>query len=345
MSGLEWLRLEDLRPGAWDEFVSSHPAATFFHLSGFAPLFAKVLRQRPHYLAVRRGGELAGVLPLVEMRSPLFGRSLVSAPFLVEGGPLCVDEEVRDALLEAAERLARSLDARWIELRSPIDGRPGWQAGPELYHRFTVSLDPDPERTFNSFRRKRRASIRKGRSLGLRTRIGDDLAGFYDLVARNWHRLGTPILPRAWFAGLHSAFADRCEILFVDHGGRAVAAVMSFYFRDRVLPYYAGALPEARELCAHDVMYDALMRHATLVRGARILDFGRSRQGTGAYDFKRNWGIPSEPLRYSYRLLRVREPPAVNPTHPRLRLFIEAWKRLPFPVTLLLGPTIARTLG
>jgi len=346
MSGT--LAIQTLGPGgeaAWDDFVLAHPHATFFHLAGFARLFAGTLRQRPRYLVVRRGREIAGVLPLVEMRSPLYGRALVGTPFLVEGGPLAVDDVAREALLAAAERLAADLDARWIELRCPVEGRPGWRPGSDLYHRFVLPLDPDPERTFASFRRKRRAAIRKGRALGLTTRIHDDIDTFHGLLARSWHRLGTPVLPRRYFRALRATFADRMDLLFVESEGEPVSAVLTFYFRDRALPYYAGALEKARRLCAADVMYDALMRHATLERGARIFDFGRSRVGTGAYDFKRNWGIASEPLRYSYHLRKVDEVPAINPSNPRLRVFVELWKRLPFPLTRLIGPPIARTLG
>lgn len=342
------MRIETLEPGenaAWDAFVDAHPDASFFHLAGFAGIFAETLRQRPHYLIARRGREIMGVLPLVEMRSPLSGRTLVSTPFLVEGGPLASEESAREALLEAAERLAAELDVRWIELRCAAPERPGWQSGGDLYHRFTIVLDPDPERTFASFRRKRRAAIRKGRSLGLTTSLRDDLDTFYELLARSWHRLGTPILPRSYFRALKATFSDRMDMLFVEAESEPVSAVLTFYFRDRALPYYAGATPKARELCAADVMYDALMRHATLVRGCRIFDFGRSRVGTGAYDFKRNWGLASEPLHYSYKLRKVAGVPAINPSNPRLRLFIEAWKRLPFPLTKLIGPPIARTLG
>lgn len=343
--GLSVVPLEPEGTAAWDAFVEAHPDATFFHLAGFAEIFARALRQRPCYLVARRGSEIAGLLPLVLMRSPLYGRALIGTPFLVEGGPLAADAAAREALLDAAERLAATHDVRWLELRAPVEERPGWVPGGDLYHRFTLPLDPDPERTFASFRRKRRASVRMGRSLGLRARLGSDIDALHRLVARSYHRLGTPVFSRRYFRALHAAFADRTDMLFVERDGELLSGVLTFYFRDRALPYYAGATPQARSCCAADVMYDALMRHATLARGARIFDFGRSKRGTGAYEFKRNWGIASEPMRYSYHLRRIDRVPAINPTHPRLRLFVEAWKRLPHPLTRWLGPPIARTLG
>jgi FemAB-related protein (PEP-CTERM system-associated) len=129
-----------------------------------------------------------------------------------------------------------------------------------------------------------------------------------------------------------------------DSGGRPLSSVLSFYFRDEVLPYYAGDAEAARELAANDFKYWELMRRAA-ARGYRLFDFGRSKVGTGSFSFKKNWGFVPQPLSYEYRLYRRDEVPQNNPLNPKYRAFIALWRRLPRPVANALGPHIVRNLG
>jgi len=120
--------------------------------------------------------------------------------------------------------------------------------------------------------------------------------------------------------------------------------VMSFYFRDEVLPYYGGGAALARDLKGNDFMYWDLLRRAC-ERGVRVFDYGRSKVGTGSYSFKKNWGFIPEPLHYEFQLMKATQLPDINPLNPKYRLFIDAWKRLPLPVSRWLGPFLARSLG
>jgi len=120
--------------------------------------------------------------------------------------------------------------------------------------------------------------------------------------------------------------------------------VLSFYFRDEVLPYYAGDAEAARDLAANDFKYWELMRRA-VARGCTLFDYGRSKLDTGSYSFKKNWGFEPEPLAYEYALLTRSDVPQNNPLNPKYRMFIAMWKRLPRPVANALGPHIVRNLG
>jgi FemAB-related protein (PEP-CTERM system-associated) len=152
-------------------------------------------------------------------------------------------------------------------------------------------------------------------------------------------------LPRRWFAALLDALGDDADVLIVrDAQGRPVSGVLSFWFRDEVLPYYAGDVPAARDLAANDFKYWALMERACR-RGCRVFDYGRSKQGTGSFDFKKNWGFVPEPLAYEHALVRAAAIPEHNPLNPRYRAFIAAWRRLPRPVANALGPFVVRGLG
>ena len=101
----------------------------------------------------------------------------------------------------------------------------------------------------------------------------------------------------------------------------------------------------ARGLAANDLMYWEVMRRAGRDRGATMFDFGRSKAGTGAFAFKKNWGFAPQELHYCYRLGPGAQVPDNNPNNPKYRLLIAAWKRLPLAVANLIGPRLVRGLG
>jgi FemAB-related protein (PEP-CTERM system-associated) len=152
------------------------------------------------------------------------------------------------------------------------------------------------------------------------------------------------VFPRKWFTALLDAFPGESDVLTVLDGERPVAAVLNFHWRDEVLPYYGGGTAAARACHANDFMYWEVMRRA-VPRGARLFDFGRSKLGTGAFAFKKNWGFEPRPLAYRFRLRQGATIPEQNPTNPKYRLLIAAWKRLPLPVAGLIGPRLVRGLG
>jgi FemAB-related protein (PEP-CTERM system-associated) len=143
---------------------------------------------------------------------------------------------------------------------------------------------------------------------------------------------------------LRETFRRQSDIVTIISDGQPIASVLNFYFRDEVLPYYGGGRATARDLAANDFMYWEVMRRAC-ERGYRLFDFGRSKRGTGAYDFKKHWGFEPVPLAYQFRLASGQKIPELNPLNPKLRLFIALWKKLPLAVTVRLGPPIVRVLG
>lgn len=287
---------------------------------------------------------MCGVLPLAEVKSRLFGHALVSLPFCVDAGPLAADTAAEAALIDAAVDLARSLRVDYLELRNRGAKRPDWPRQ-DLYVNFRKTLAPDPEANLLAIPRKQRAMVRKGIARGLRAEFDPAPERFFELYADNMHRHGSPALPRRYFERLVSTFGDACEVLTVTTAkGRPVSGVLSFRFRDVILPYYAGETREARELAANDFKYWELMRRAC-ERGARTFDYGRSKRGTGSFDFKTNWGFEPVPLAYEYQLLRRDSVPQNNPLNPKYRALIAVWQRLPRPVVDRVGPLVARNLG
>ncbi|MCG3187555.1 MAG: hypothetical protein IOMNBAOH_02206 [Rhodocyclaceae bacterium] len=328
----------------WDEFVETRPEASFFHLFAWRDIIENVFHHRTWYLLARRGDTVTGILPLAQVKSLLFGHALVSLPFCVYAGIVADDAESADALVAEAEAIAADIGAGHLELRQTRALHPQWPCQ-DLYVTFRKPILPEVEANMLAIPRKQRAMVRKGIKAGLTGAVDTDMDRFFELYADNVHRHGTPALPKRYFTELLDAFGARVEPLIVgDVSGKAVSGVLSFYFRDEVLPYYAGDVPAARGLAANDFKYWELMRRAC-ERGVRVFDYGRSKRGTGSFDFKKNWGFEPQGLHYEYRLYRRATVPQQNPSNPKYRLFIDLWRRLPRPVVNRLGPFIVRNLG
>jgi FemAB-related protein (PEP-CTERM system-associated) len=342
--GLSVRPYRDGDAGAWERFVFACPEATFFHRIGWREVFTDVFRHRTHYLVAERGGELVGALPLVEIRSRLFGHSLSSLPFAVYGGVAAADPDAVGALHSAAAVLARELGAQYLELKNRQPREADWPRQ-DLYVTFRRSILPDVEANMLAIPRKQRAMVRKGVQRGLTAEIDSGVDRFYSAYADNQHRHGTPPHGRRYFEALRRVFGDDCEALTVlDPQGRPLSSVISFYWRDEVLPYYAGDWPAARELAANDFKYWALMKRAC-ERGLKVFDYGRSKRDTGSFDFKKNWGFEPVPLHYEYQLFGRASVPQNNPNNPKYRALIAVWRKLPLQVVNAIGPAIVRNLG
>lgn len=332
----------------WDSFVNVAPCATFFHRFGWARIIRSVYGWRAANLMALRGDAVVGVLPLVDIRSPLLGRSLISTAFTVGGGIATTDPEAAQALAEAARAEGEKRRVGYVELRGPGGGE-GWRVKDAVYAGFEKELEGDEAAILKAVPRKRRAELNKGVRLAQQGEISFAIDGdvdlFYDLYAEACHAHGTPIFPRAFARALMREFGPETEICVVRAAGRPVYAVLTFFFRNRTMPYYIGASPEAaRRAQAFDYGMLKVMSRG-VERGARQFDFGRSKYGTGAFDNKTYWGFDPAPLAYHYALIRSRDLPDVNPKNPKFAGVSAAWKRLPPPVANLAGPLLARHLA
>ena len=330
--------------GPWDAFVAEARGATFFHRAGWKAVIESAFGHTCYFFYAQRRGNIVGVLPLVHIKTLLFGNRLISTGFTVSGGPVAVDDEAYAALDSQADALAEELDVDYLEYRGPTPQHPHWAHNAGLYVNFSRPIGPDPDKDMLAIPRKQRAMVRKGIKAGLTSVIDDDVERLHDVYAVSVRNLGTPVFAKAYFQAIKESFGADIDIVTIEHQGRAVASVMNFYFRDQVLPYYGGGTEVARNLAANDFMYWEVMRRA-VKRGCRLFDFGRSKIGTGAFAFKKNWGFEPTPLTYQFKLRKIDALPEVNPLNPKYRLFIAAWKRLPIGLAKLIGPHIVRNLG
>lgn len=328
----------------WDSFVLNCPEATFFHKAAWQDIIASVFGHKTYFLEASHQGNLLGILPLAHVNSFLFGNALVALPFAVYGGIASVTPDASIALEQEADALARRLGVDHLEFRNISPRHSDWPTQ-DLYVTFRKEIFSDVEANMLAIPRKQRAMVRKGIKNQLNSRVDRQSDTFFKLFADNVHRHGTPALPKRYFDALLNTFGDDCEILTVEApDGRPLSSVLSFYFRDEVLPYYAGDDESAREFAANDFKYWELMRRSC-ERGVRIFDYGRSKVGTGPYAFKKNWGFEPQALHYEYCLYKRDSIPQNNPNNAKYKYFIKGWQRLPIGIANWLGPYIVRNLG
>ena len=328
----------------WDDFVLACPEATFFHRAGWQKIVREVFGHDTYFLYVESHGQIQGVLPLAHVNSWLFGNSLVGLPFAVYGGVAALSEQAVEALEMEAQKIAEHLGVAHLELRNVEPRHADWPTQ-DLYVTFRKEILPEEDANLLAIPRKQRAMVRKGIKNGLVSERDSSVDRFFALYADNVHRHGTPAMPKKYFKALLKEFGADCEILTVTASdGHPLSSVLSFYFRGEVLPYYAGDDEAARDLAANDFKYWELMRRSC-ERGIKVFDYGRSKQGTGSYAFKKNWGFEPRPLHYEYRLYNRDAIPQNNPSNAKYKLLIAAWRRLPVGLANWLGPFVVRNLG
>ena len=320
------------------------PAGTFFHVSAWSGVLERAFGHKPRYLlAEDSSGEICGVLPLAHVESLIFGNTLVSTPFCVYGGIVAASEKAKAALVSAAVDLANELQVDYLELRNRSNEQPDWPTK-DLYVTFRRPIDPDSEKNLLAIPRKQRAMVRKGIKAGLRAEVDASANRLYKIYSDSVRNLGTPVFGRRYFDVLLEAFPSSTEILTVMHGDEAVASVLSFRFREEILPYYGGGTRNARAVAGNDYMYWAVMDRAR-ESGCQLFDYGRSKRGSGSYEFKEHWGFEPEPLYYQYYLAAGKEMPNLSPANPKFQLAIRIWRGLPLWIAEAIGPRVAKYLG
>ena len=327
---------------AWTAYVAS-PPATGYHDWAWRAVFKAAFGYDSIYFAARRHGRIVGVLPTVLLDSWLFGRALISLPFLNYGGVAADDAVAERALLEAALDAARAHRCKHVELRHVnrhFDDLPCKQ------HKVTMMLPLQPAPAlWDGLDKKVRNQVRKAQKSGLTYRTGgvELLDQFYAVFARNMRDLGTPVYHRTFFAQILQAFPERASVHVVSRGDTPAAAGVTFQTRTTVEIPWASSVREFNPLCANPLLYWSMLEGAA-ARGCTTFDFGRSTPNEGTYRFKAQWGAEPVPLCWEYSLPVGTRLPDTSPANPKFQLAVAIWKKLPLGVANRLGPMIVRAI-
>ena len=213
------------------------------------------------------------------------------------------------------------------------------------HRKVTVVLDlpSSSEALWEGLPAKLRSQIRRPLKEAMEARFGpDQLEPFYEVFARTMRDLGTPVLPRAFFAQLGRAFPRELVVGAVYWQGQPVAAGCGFLWRDEFELTWAGAVRELSRMAPNMLLYWSFIER-TIARGGKRFNFGRCTPGGGTHDFKRQWGGADVSLPWLQRTARGRMA-TPSPDAPAYRLATRVWRRLPLGLTMRWGPLLARVL-
>ncbi len=329
----------------WDRYVVSSRISSCYHLTGWKDVIERSFGHATYYLLAEDGETIRGVLPLVRLKSVLFGHYLVSLPYFNYGG-ICADtDDGYRRLLKAASDIASSAKASYIEFRHTQKTGAGL---PEKAAKVCMHLAApgSPDDLWRSFPSKLRSQIGRPTREGLYAKIGgeEELDCFYTVFAENMRDLGTPVYSKRFFRNILRIFPESSRICSVyTRDGSPAASGFLVRFKERVEIPWASSLRRLNRFSPNMLLYWNALRYAC-EQGCRTFDFGRSTPGEGTYRFKEQWGAKPVPLYWHYWLRNGEPLPELNPKNPRYRLAIKIWKRLPVVITRLIGPAVVKNL-
>lgn len=327
----------------WDDYVQRHPHGTGYHRFGWRNVIARAFGHHGFYFSAQdTRNEIVGVLPLILLRSALFGHCLVSMPFLNGGGILADSAEVDSELRNAAVTVAKRERLKHIELRYQYPQDIQWIG---KCHKVSMVLElPDRyEALWQAFPSKLRSQIRRAGKEGMTSQVGgvELLEPFYQVFGRCMRDLGTPVYGRPWFEEMFREFPTNFRIIIVRHGTRAVAGcVVSTFGRVMEVPW-AASDKRLNRMAPNMLLYSAMLEQAC-TEGMKQFNFGRSSYESGTYRFKEQWGAKPRPLYWYYWMANGESLPEVNPQNAKYRAPISLWRCLPISIANILGPLIVK---
>jgi FemAB-related protein (PEP-CTERM system-associated) len=306
---------------------------------------ARGLRHEAFLLTAERDGSIVGSLPLAFVKTRLFGRFLVSLPFINSAGVVAENPAVARLLIDRAVALADELDVRYLELRheaSTVVEHPALTATRTSKVHMRLALPGSVEALWDSFKPKVRNQIRKGDSANFSVVWGgaECLDDFYAVFSRNMRDLGTPVFGKRLFREILTTFAGDAELCVVRHEGKPAAAALLVHGERYTEVPSASALREFNPMNVNMWMYWQLLQRAA-ARGAKAFDFGRSTVDSNTFRFKKQWGAAPEAAVWQY-YVREGQIDDVRPDNSKFKLMIAVWQKLPVWFTRLIGPSIIR---
>jgi serine/alanine adding enzyme len=357
---------------AWDDYVHAHPDATIYHLTGWRKVIEKTYGHQSYYLAAietfadpcpvnagRTGTRIVGILPLIQLKSLVFGNNLFSLPFFDMGGVLADNPEAASELIAEAVRLGLELKADSIELRQT--GHPGWLDSvktscescrePALQlqsHKVRMLLDlpEDADILMSAFKAKLRSQIRRPMKAGLTARIGSHelLSDFYRVFAENMRDLGSPVHSTGLMRNVLKEFSSDARLMVVYNGHSPVAASMVIGFRQILQNPWASALRKYSRMSPNMLLYWSMLSYGC-DEGYRQFDFGRSTPGEGTYRFKAQWGAQPRSLIWVSFKLKKQAPATAGVQKDKFDKAIQYWQKMPLLLTKIIGPMIRKNIG
>ena len=339
------LEITELRRGdekAWDSYVHKSSSSTFYHQLGWRNVVARTYKHRPVYLIAKENGEIKGVLPMFLMKSMIFGKKLVSVPFAPYGGACADNETIENALIEEAKRITEGYGVDYLELRNMTTKQGSDLLVKSLQVTSVLDLDPNPDIIWKKMKRDKRRGIKKAKEANLEIIWGPEgLRDFYGIYTKTMWHLGTPVHSINFFENIIHEFPDNADIITVKYKNKAIASIFLLFFKEVAISGWSGSLREYSRLYPNNFAYWEVLRYCCK-KGYKFFDFGRSIPNSGIHKFKKSFGAETKYLYYQYYLSNKDGIPDTTVANPKRRKFAGLWKKMPLPISNILGAKIRR---
>ncbi len=336
----------EIDPIKWNELVSAHPNATPYHLYEWGEI-CRAVGNEPIYL------KDGGVLPLVFIKSLIFGNRLVSMPLADHGGPLS-EERYTMQLLGESIKSAESKGVDYIELRDISQNQKSLYESAgfkcrQNYITFELDLNKTNTELLSVMRKNLRTEIHKlEREQELQfveLKSVNEIEDFYKLYLETMKRHGSPQLSIKFFYKMKELLEllGAVKVFFAVYEGKKVAAFVVISFNKKIYHWSSVVDNDYRILDPQTFLMWELISWARSY-GYTILDLGRTRRGGNIYFAKSAWGASERDLVDAFYFFGREHKPA-DPEDKFYKLASRVWRVLPFFVTNFLGPKIAPKIG
>jgi FemAB-related protein (PEP-CTERM system-associated) len=332
----------------WDNYVRRHPASNIYHLAGWKRVIENAYGHQAYYLAAYAENKIVGILPMIHLNHLLFGNSLISIPYFDMGGILADNEQVEKELINQTVKLAKKLKADNIELRHTC--KPKTEINGSLKTnkvQMILELPESSDILMKSFKSKLRSQIKRPIKEGLQAKVGGKelIEDFYKVFLINMRDLGSPVHSKLLLKKVLEQFTENTRIILVHKNNEPYAASIVSGFKNTLENPWASSLRQYSRLSPNMLLYWTMLEYACNNK-YKYFDFGRSIPDEGTYKFKKQWG--AEPKLLYWYDISLNDNPDENNNNMDKSKFNKAihyWKKLPVPVTQIIGPMIRKHIG
>lgn len=329
---------------AWDDYVNRHPNSNFYHSYAWRKIIQKSFNHESYYLvAVNDSNSIVGILPIIRLKSYLFGNFAVSVPFFNYGGPLADNPEITKLILDNAAQHCNQHGIKYLEIRS-TERLNNWPSRSEKVS-MIKKIPPTVSELNQELGSKIRAQINRAKSENVRADIGGIhlLDDFYKVFSINMRDLGTPVYGKKFFKNILEQWPENANIAVVYLDNKPVSTAFLLSNKDMVEIPWASTLRKANPMSINMLLYWEVLIHS-IANGYTYFDFGRSTLASNTYKFKKQWGAKPVTHYWHYWLGDNEVLPELNPNNPKFKLLINIWRKLPVVLTRIIGPPIVKNL-
>lgn len=329
---------------AWDEFVKESQSGTFFHMYNWLEVISKSYGHKSFSLIAEENSNIIGILPLVLIKSRVFGTKLVSTPYAPNGGPISNNCTVEKALVKEAINISNKLNVDYFEMRSSLscENNEFDFKSDSLKVSSFLNLDSNPELVLmQTLNRNKRKSIYKSLKNNLSYEWTTDTSDFYRIFAENMKDLGSPFHSILFFDNIIKYFPSNSKVLVVKADSKVIYSAFYLFYKDKMINSWSSSVKEKRDLYPTDFgIWKAI--EFGCKNGYKYYDFGRSQKDSSNYEFKRRWSATSEDLDYNYFLVKSSKIPNTTSSSKKRQIFASVWRKVPMPIVSVIGPILRK---